>query len=421
MNESARTRTVWSCSLLVAALTAATAACSSGNQLTAEPYDAASQVALGGLTDGGTADPDKPLEVTSRGDGGRITDVTAHDESGRYVAGKLSADGRHWRSTAALAAGAHYTVRVSTENEDGRPGRKVLSFDTGHPQRATQQLTVTFGPKAGEYGVGQPITAKLSAPIHDRADRITVERALGVQSEPAVEGSWYWVDAKTLHYRPREYWPAHATIRVRSGLKGVRINDTLWGGDAKPLKLTTGDRIEAVTNASDHTLTVYRNGKDIRDIPVTTGKPGFETRNGIKVVLEKQSFVQMRSSTVGIAEGSGDSYDIPVHWATRVTWSGEYVHAAPWSEGSQGSANVSHGCTGMSTENAEWFYNTVREGDLVRVVGSDGENMTPFDNGFGDWNLGWAKWREGSALLGGGNADPGQEKISAAARLRPEV
>jgi lipoprotein-anchoring transpeptidase ErfK/SrfK len=411
---------VWSCSLLVAALTAATAACSSGNPLTAEPYDAARQIALQGLHDGGTADPDKPLEVTSRGGDGRITDVTAHDESGRYVPGKLSRDGRSWRSTGNLAAGAHYTVRVSAENDDGAPGRKVLTFDTTRP-RQKKTLTVAFGPKAGEYGVGQPITAKLSRPVKERAARIAVERSLGVQSEPAVEGSWYWVDATTLHYRPREYWPAHATIRVHSGLKGVRIDDTLWGGDSKSLKLTTGDRIEALTNASTHMLSVYRNGREIREIPVTTGKPGFETRNGIKVVLEKEPFVQMRSSTVGIAEGSGDSYDLPVHWATRVTWSGEYLHAAPWSVGSQGSENASHGCTGMSTENAEWFFNTVREGDVVQVVGSDGEAMTPFDNGFGDWNLGWAKWREGSALLGGGDADAGQKKIVVAARLRPEV
>ena len=409
-----------SCSLLVIALTAASAACSSDNPLTADPYDASRQISLHGLQDGGTADPDKPLDVTSRGDGGRITDVTAHDDSGRYLSGRLTADGRHWRSTGPLAAGAHYTVRVSTENDDGAPGRKVLTFDTGRPQQK-KTLTVAFGPKAGTYGVGQPITAKLSTPVRDRAARAVVERALGVQSEPAVEGSWYWVDATTLHYRPREYWPAGATVRVRSGLRGIRIGEDLWGGDSKPLKLTIGDRIEAVTNASTHTLSVYRNGTQIKEIPVTTGKPGFETRNGVKVILEKEPFVRMRSSTVGIAAGSGDSYDLPVHWAIRVTWSGEYVHAAPWSAGSHGFANTSHGCTGMSTENAEWFFDTVHKGDVVRVVGSDGEAMTPFDNGFGDWNLDWAQWREGSALLGGGSADPGGQQAVAAARLRPQV
>ena len=145
--------------------------------------------------------------------------------------------------------------------------------------------------------------------------------------------------------------------------------------------------------------------------------PGFSTRNGVKVVLGKQSFVRMRSATVGIAEGSSDSYDLPVYYATRLTWSGEYVHAAPWSVGSQGYANVSHGCTGMSTGNAEWFFNTVHEGDVVKVINSNGDTMEPFGNGFGDWNLAWKQWRTGSALVGNTPDAPSPED---AARLRPQ-
>ena len=75
------------------------------------------------------------------------------------------------------------------------------------------------------------------------------------------------------------------------------------------------------------------------------------------------------------------------------------MHAAPWSVEAQGEENVSHGCTGMSTADAAWFFNTVREGDVVEVLNSGGERMAPFDNGFGDWNLDWAAWRAGSALL----------------------
>ncbi|MFD8739938.1 Ig-like domain-containing protein [Streptomyces sp. NPDC059618] len=421
MKHSPRIRTVVSCTALVVALGAGSAACGSDDHpLSAKPYDAAGQISFKGLSEDSKKqtriDPDKPLEITSESDGGRITDVTATDASGRYVAGELAADGSRWHSTSPLAAGTHYTVQVSTEDEDGAPGRKVIGFDTSTP-KTKKTLNVEFGPKSGKYGVGQPITAELSAPVKDKAARTIVERALRVDSTPAVDGSWYWVDDKTLHYRPKEYWPAHATVTAHSNLTGVRIGERLWGGDAKPVKITTGDSLVALTDAGTHSMTVYRNGQDIKEIPVTTGKPGFDTRNGVKVVLGKESVVRMRGTSIGIAEGSSDSYDLEVHYATRVTWSGEYVHAAPWSTGSQGYANVSHGCTGMSTENAEWFFDTFNEGDIVKVVNSEGKTMDTFGNGYGDWNLDWKNWREGSALVAGSPDAPGAAQR---ARLRPE-
>lgn len=72
----------------------------------------------------------------------------------------------------------------------------------------------------------------------------------------------------------------------------------------------------------------------------------------------------------------------------------------------------------MSTADAEWFFDTVREGDIVKVVGSEGETMTPFDNGFGDWNLAWDSWQKGSALRSG-TPDAGTDVQTA--RLRPQV
>jgi lipoprotein-anchoring transpeptidase ErfK/SrfK len=423
-------QTALTCALLIAPLAVGLTACGSGgNPLAASPHEAAADVSFGTAA-GGKADPNKPLKVTVK-DGSRITDVTATDAAGRYIRGRLSADGSNWQSTAPLAAGVHYTVRVSTEDTNGHPGRKVLSFDT---TSADAGLHVSFGPDAGTYGVGQPITAVLSKPVHAKAARAAVEGHLRVTSTPAAaKGSWYWVDDKTLHYRPQTYWPTNATVNVSSTLGGVHIQDKLYGGADKPLTLHTGDRIEAITDAGTDQMTFKDNGKVIKTIPITTGKPGFDTRNGIKVVLEKQQFVQMKSESIGIAAGSSDSYDLPVYWATRVTWSGEYVHAAPWSEGSQGYANVSHGCTGMSTANAEWFFEHVRQGDLVQVINSHGPMMTPFDNGFGDWNMSWNQWQKGSALgvsggtapapptSGQGQTDVDTTPVTAPARLRPQT
>jgi lipoprotein-anchoring transpeptidase ErfK/SrfK len=407
-----RSGTAVSCTLLVISLGAGLVACGADGNPQAKPHDAADEISFKAVGTGKEVDPDKPLEITSESDG-RITDVTVVDSRGRYVAGELAADGSRWHSTSPLAAGTHYTAQVSTEDGDGAPGRKTIEFDTTTP-KASKVLNVTFGPDAGTYGVGQPVTAVLSQPVKDGIQRAIVERSLKVDSIPAVTGSWYWVDDKTLHYRPKDYWPVHATITVHSNLAGVKLSDRLWGGETKPLKLTTGDSVIAVTDAAAHRMTVYKNGQVIKQIPITTGRAGYETRNGVKVILAKQQVVRMRGTTIGISASSSDSYDLNVYWAARVTWSGEYVHAAPWSVGSQGYANVSHGCTGMSTAYAQWFYNTVRLGDIVKVVNSNGKEMPPFGNGFGDWNLDWEKWQKGSALT----ADPANPTNTA--RLIPE-
>ncbi|MFI1012420.1 Ig-like domain-containing protein [Streptomyces sp. NPDC020965] len=413
MNQTPRYSTVLRCTLLALAFGAVATACgeSATHPLSTRPFDAAEQVVFNTPKGAVKANPDKPLEVTVKGDEGRITDVTVVDDSGHHLGGELSADGSLWRSTGSLSAGAKYTARVATENKDGAPGTRTLLFETAAAKRL---LTVDFGPEAGTYGVGQPLIAVLSMPVADKKARAVVERALKVDSKPGVEGAWHWVDDENLHFRPKDYWPTGATVRASSNLQGVKISNQLYGGASKPLSVSIGDRVEAITDASSHYMTVKRNGEVINTIPVTTGKPGFSTRNGVKVVLGKEYFVRMRGSSVGI--GGSEAYDLPVYYATRVTWSGEYVHAAPWSIGSHGYANVSHGCTGMSTGNAAWFYETVREGDLVHVVNSYGEDMDAFGNGYGDWNLSWEDWRKGSALVAGVRDGSGPAD---AARLRP--
>ncbi|WP_181766707.1 L,D-transpeptidase [Streptomyces albidus (ex Kaewkla and Franco 2022)] len=418
MNHSSKTKRRISagCALTLAPLAVGLTSCagSGGNPLAGAPYDASNQISVSAGEEGSTVDPSRPLKVTSTGGEGRIADVTAVDTAGRFLSGKLTDDGRQWQSTTPLAAGVRYTVRISTENGEGEQGRRTLNFQT-KPAHA-KRLGVTFGPDAGTYGVAQPVTAELSHKIKSAEQRKLVERALIVRSSPRVEGTWHWVDSKELHYRPKEYWPAHSTISVQSRLNGLKVRKGLYGDEGKSLKLKTGSRLEAVADASSLSMKVRKDGKVIKEIPITTGKAGFETRNGTKVILGRESFVRMRSGSVGI--GGGESYDLGVHWATRLTWSGEYVHAAPWSSGSHGVSNSSHGCTGMSTENAQWFFEHVRNGVPVTHVNSDGDDMAPFGNGFGDWNLSWSKWKEGSALQSGAKDSGGQ--AAEVSRLRPQ-
>ena len=105
----------------------------------------------------------------------------------------------------------------------------------------------------------------------------------------------------------------------------------------------------------------------------------------------------MNSETVGIAQDSSEGYNIDnVQYAMRLTYSGEFIHAAPWSVSSQGVANVSHGCTGLSTANAKYLFDMTRRGDVVEYTGSN-RPMT-LTNGYGDWNESYAQYKDGSAL-----------------------
>ena len=105
-------------------------------------------------------------------------------------------------------------------------------------------------------------------------------------------------------------------------------------------------------------------------------------------------FVVMDAATGGTSEDDPEYYRLDVNWAMRITNSGEFVHAAPWSVGSQGYANVSHGCIGLSTDNAYWLFQNSRVGDVV-VVKNTGRTQD-LGNGITEWNVSWKDWLKGS-------------------------
>jgi lipoprotein-anchoring transpeptidase ErfK/SrfK len=141
-------------------------------------------------------------------------------------------------------------------------------------------------------------------------------------------------------------------------------------------------------------MMVERNGELLTTLPVSTGKEGFETWNGTMVVLGKVPSIRMNSATVGIF--GPEAYDLGnVKWDVQLTPSGTYAHAAPWNEGKFGRVNAGHGCIGMSTEDARWFYGQVNLGDPVTVVNST--DTVAVNNGYGAWNVDWETWQAGGA------------------------
>ena len=187
-------------------------------------------------------------------------------------------------------------------------------------------------------------------------------------------------------------------MSVDLDINSVSAGNGIYGQENREIDFQVGDAHIYKVDMDSHQMRVLSNGELLRTIPITTGEePAFTTRTGVKVIMEKFREKRMNSETVGIGRSNPEYYNIDdVEYAMRVTNSGEFIHAAPWSVGSQGSANVSHGCTGMSTDNAAFVYNMTRRGDVVEYVGTD-RPMT-LTNGYGDWNLDFRTWSQGSAL-----------------------
>jgi lipoprotein-anchoring transpeptidase ErfK/SrfK len=338
------------------------------------------------------ATPGEPIVVTVAD--GRFTSVVVKNPNGRTVKGTLSRDGRTWTSQLrSLGYGATYTVDATAVDREGVPSTTSERFSTLVPS-ATAGASIS--PRDGAVmGVGMPLYVRFD---QDIADRAAVEKRLEVTTSgpTPIVGAWSWTSDREVSYRPRTYWPANTTIAVTARLTGVELAPGVWGDKDRTHTIRTGDAMVSTVNMRTHVLTVTRNGKAIRSIPITTGKQGFETRSGVKVIIGKERTRLMDASTGGTSQGDPEYYRLTVEYAMRLTWSGEFLHAAPWSVGAQGSANVSHGCTGMSTANAAWLYANSRPGDVVVYTGNN--KALERDNGITAWNVPWQKWIDGSAL-----------------------
>jgi lipoprotein-anchoring transpeptidase ErfK/SrfK len=347
----------------------------------------------------GSVDVPVDTVLTVRASAARLrrVDVVAVDgiAAGGRIPGVRTADRSAWEALERLEPGATYRLRAVALGDDGDVVRQTARFRT-RDLSLDEQTYPTVVPLPGEtVGVGMPVVVAFDVPVTDRA---SIEEHLSVTSRPAQPGSWHWLSDREVHFRPKRYWKPGTRVSVDVDINSVPAGGGVYGQESRQVDFRVGDAHIYRVDMRTHRMRVTSNGKLVRTIPITTGEqPKFTTRSGTKVIMEKFDSLRMNSETVGIPAGSPDAYDLDnVQWAMRLTYSGEFIHAAPWSAGSQGYANVSHGCTGMSTADAGWLYSMSRRGDVVEYVGSDRE-MEP-GNGYAEWNLSWSQLRAGSAL-----------------------
>ena len=325
---------------------------------------------------------------------GTFQSVSVAGKSGQ-LEGTLAADKLSWQSSGRLQPGETYRVRGVAQDNSGHQTVYRSTFST-QDLSLDQQAFPSFFPLPGAtVGVGMPAIIRFDVPIENKA---SIEKHLHVTSVPAQPGAFHWVSDTEVHWRPQSYWQPGTKVTVDADIDSIPAGNGVFGQKSRTSTFTIGRSMISKVNTKTDQMRVFQDGKLVRTIPITTGQqPKYTTRSGVKVIVEKYRKKRMNSETVGIDPNGPDGYNLAgVEYAMRVTYSGEFVHAAPWSVGSQGHANVSHGCTGMSTANAQWLYDNTLIGDVVEYTGTD-KPMT-LTNGIGDWNLPFDQYAQGSAL-----------------------
>ena len=324
---------------------------------------------------------------------GTVSSATLSTADGSdEIPGAINENG--WRAQERLEPGTAYRLKVTGKGDDGADATVTRSFTT-QALTLDQQTYPSVAPLEGEtVGVGMPVIVTFDLPVKNRE---LYEKYMTVTTDRDVTGSWNWFSDKEVHFRPQEFWPAHTKVNVKLRLNSLPAGNGVYGQQSQDINFTVGDKTVTTVNVAKHRLTYSVDDKVVRRLPVTTGDDSHRSREGIKIIMEKFSSINMDAATTGVDSEDPGYYNIEdVRWAMRLTNSGEFVHAAPWSVGSQGRANVSHGCTGMSTADAKWLYERSRRGDVVKFVNSP----RPLEdrNGWTDWNVPWETWTAGSAL-----------------------
>lgn len=375
---------VW-LTLLCLVTTAACAGIGPGGTVAADPAGPAISVTP---QDGsGAVRPDARVSVSVQN--AVLTHVDVTDPQGAYLAGAYDVDHLSWRAGAPLAPGRDYAVSVVAVDDAGRSSNRHYGFHTANLVGSDRLLVAEVSPGDGaEVGVAYPLTVTFNHPVtHRRA----VTEALDVETFPHVDGAWFWIDERTLDYRPETFWPAGTAVTLHADLEGVDAGDGLWGGANRTSDFTVGRAQVMDVDVQTHRMQVIRDGAAIATFPISSGKPGWETRNGIKVISEKLVDKTWYSSAINAPE----QYVEHSQWAMRMTDSGEFIHDAPWNAKHLGEDNASHGCVGLSTEDMDWVWSHTLIGDPVIVAGSP-VPYTELDNRIQDWNVAWDRWLTGN-------------------------
>ena len=337
------------------------------------------------VKDGATeVEPGIPVKVNTPAG---LSSVTMTNESGKEVKASFNDDRTEWTTAEPLGYGKTYTVKAMTKQGTAT----LASFTTVTP---SLQMSGSVSPLEGsEVGVAQAVVFYFDVSPQDRQ---AVQDAITIETSNNTVGGFYWIEANKLIWRPKEYWEPGTKVTVKADLYGKDFGNGIYGQQDTETNFTIGEEVRTVVDNSTKTLTVYRNGEKIKSFNIALGRDGsYDTPNGNYVVGDRHDSLVMDSRTYGLSLEAG-GYVTPVNYATQLSWSGIYVHSAPWATWALGQTNVSHGCINATPADAKWYMDTVKRGDPVEIVNTKGSTL-PGTDGLGYWNIDWETIKAGNA------------------------
>ncbi|PSJ27419.1 hypothetical protein B7P34_17705 [Streptosporangium nondiastaticum] len=332
---------------------------------------------------------------------GTLVSVKMTTDKGTPVEGTISPDKTSWQPKAQLERSTKYKIVVEAVDSANRKATENSSFTTVSP---TNSFIGAFTPEDGStVGVGMPVSINFDKPIKDRK---AVQSHIEVNSSSGQKVVGHWFGDQRIDFRPQDYWKANSDVTLKLDLDGVEGAPGVKGVQKKTVSFKIGHSQVSTVDTKSHQMTVVRDGKTIKTIPISAGSPENPTYNGKMVISEKFKETRMDGSTVGFTKGDGKGeYDIKdVPHAMRLSTSGTFIHGNYWGSGIFGVANTSHGCIGLQDKqgaddpntSGAWFFTNSQIGDVVEVKNSPDKTIAP-ENGLNGWNMDWNAWVAGSA------------------------
>lgn len=322
---------------------------------------------------------DNPLVLPLEGEG-RVTSAVMTDSTGKKLEGQLTVFPMSISvNTVDLDYDTVYRITAKVVSPSGTAVNDLPTVEIR--TQAPKNLTIPTMISSPDIATGSLLRIHWDEDIIDRTKAESISHVMNLKTGSPVEGSWRWRTARDMEFRPASFWPAQSQFQINVAAEKINFGDGLIGQQSLESIFRTGDDWKVYIDDAGKWMNVHRNGEMLRSIPVSNGKPNFETPNGIYVIGDKNPSMIMDSATYNGPE----QYRLEVQWATQLSWSGIYVHSAPWSVAEQGNTNTSHGCPNVTPEAAEWFQKTVPVGTPVIVSNSSGPTLPVWD-GLGYWN-----------------------------------